>query len=62
VAITCFYNDRNEINIVASQLKDVFGVKKIAPAHCTGHLAFKILKDTYDEDYLFASLGERVNF
>ena len=32
---------------------------RIAPAHCTGHLAFKILKDMYGEDYVFAGLGER---
>jgi len=50
--------DRNDINTIASQLKNDFGVKKIAPAHCTGHLAFKILKDTYGEDYVFAGLGE----
>ena len=51
---------RSEINIIASQLKNDFGVKKIAPAHCTGHLAFKILKDTYDENYIFVGLGERI--
>ena len=51
---------RIEINTIALQLKNEFGVKKIAPAHCTGHLAFKILKDTYGEDYLFAGLGESV--
>lgn len=51
---------RDEINTVASQLKHDFGVKKIAPAHCTGHLAFKILKDTYGENYVFAGLGEGI--
>ncbi len=51
---------RDEINTVASQLKNEFEVKKIAPAHCTGHLAFKILKDSYGEDYVFAGLGERI--
>ncbi len=51
---------RNEINTVAYQLKDDFGVSKIAPAHCTGHLAFKILRDTYGENYVFAGLGERI--
>lgn len=51
---------RNEINTVAYQLKDDFGVNRIAPAHCTGHLAFKILKDTYGENYVFAGLGERI--
>ena len=51
---------RIEINTIALQLKNEYGVKKIAPAHCTGHLAFKILKDTYGEDYIFAGLGERI--
>ena len=53
---------RNEINTIAAQLKNDFGVKKIAPAHCTGHLAFKILKDTYGENYVFAGLGESIKF
>ncbi len=51
---------REEVNTIASQLKNDFGVKRIAPAHCTGHLAFKILKDTYGDDYVFAGLGERI--
>jgi len=51
---------RSEIKKIASQLKNEFGVKKIAPAHCTGHLAFKILKDTFGENYVFAGLGERI--
>jgi 7,8-dihydropterin-6-yl-methyl-4-(beta-D-ribofuranosyl)aminobenzene 5'-phosphate synthase len=37
-------------------------VKKAAPAHCTGHLAFKILQDSFGEDYVFAGLGEIVEF
>ena len=52
---------RGEINQIADQLKNDFEVKRVAPAHCTGHLAFKILKDTYDKDYLFAGLGEIIN-
>jgi len=51
---------RGEIKSIASQLKNDYGVKKIAPAHCTGHLAFKILKDTYGANYVFAGLGERI--
>jgi len=51
---------RNEIYSIASQLKNDFVVKNIAPAHCTGHLAFKILKDTYGENYVFAGLGETI--
>jgi len=53
---------RKEIETIASQLKNDFDVKKIAPTHCTGHLAFKILKDTYEENYVFAGLGERIKF
>lgn len=53
---------RSELNTIASQLKNKFGVKKIAPAHCTGHLAFKILNDAYGDDYVFAGLGETVKF
>lgn len=51
--------DRSEINSIASQLKNEFGIKKIAPTHCTGHLAFKLLNDAYGKDYIFAGLGER---
>lgn len=51
--------DRAELENVASQLKGDLGVKRLAPAHCTGHLAFKLLSDKYDKDYLFAGLGER---
>ncbi len=54
--------DRAELNVVAKQLKYDFGVKQVAPAHCTGHLAFKILQDVYAENYLFAGLGETVAF
>ena len=55
------YN-RLEINKITAQLKNELEVKKIAPAHCTGHLAFKILKDNYKENYIFAGLGERIKF
>ncbi len=51
---------REEIQTVAIQLKDVLGVQRIAPAHCTGHLAFKLLKDAYGDDYVFAGLGETI--
>ena len=52
---------REEIGTVANQLKNELGVKRIAPAHCTGHLAFKLLKDAYGENYVYAGLGETIS-
>ena len=53
--------DRREVTTVAGQLKNL-GVQRVAPAHCTGHLAFKVLKDTYGADYIFAGLGGSTKF
>jgi len=47
---------------LSKRLKDDLQVKRVAPAHCTGHLAFKILQDLFKEDYVFAGLGEIVEF
>ena len=38
---------RDEISTVANRLKNELEVEKIAPTRCTGHLAFKLLKDVY---------------
>ncbi|MBT8185068.1 MAG: MBL fold metallo-hydrolase [Eudoraea sp.] len=54
--------DRIQIIQLANVLKNELKVRSIAPAHCTGHLAFKILKDTYKSDYLYAGLGETIPF
>lgn len=43
-------------------LKDELKVHRVAPAHCTGHLAFKLLKDAYKTDYLYAGLGETISY
>lgn len=53
---------RAELTKLAFRLKNDLKVNKVAPAHCTGHLAFKILQDYFKEDYVFAGLGESVNF
>jgi 7,8-dihydropterin-6-yl-methyl-4-(beta-D-ribofuranosyl)aminobenzene 5'-phosphate synthase len=54
--------DRNTIDSLALMMKDEMGVRRIAPAHCTGHLAFKCLKDAYQSAYLYAGLGETIRF
>lgn len=52
--------DATYITSVAKRLKDTYAIEKVAPAHCTGHLAFKILKDLYKDDYVHAGLGAKL--
>ena len=54
--------DRKILTTLSIRLKNIFGVKKVAPTHCTGHLAFKILQDHFKENYIFAGLGNVVKF
>jgi len=54
--------DRTALTELSSRLKNDLKVKKVAPAHCTGHLAFKILQNSFGKDYVFAGLGEIVEF
>ena len=55
------FNRVQTLNLI-NQLKNTLGVKKVAPAHCTGHLAFKLLKDAYGSDYIYAGLGETIKY
>ncbi len=43
-------------------IKNDFKVAKVAPGHCTGHLAFKILSDLYKGNFIYGGLGERKTF
>ncbi|MGX1929055.1 MBL fold metallo-hydrolase [Flagellimonas sp. 2504JD4-2] len=54
--------DKETLVDFSNRLKNEFGVAKVAPTHCTGHLAFKTLKDTYKNAYVFAGLGEQIRF
>ncbi len=54
--------DRPKTIQLVKMLKNDLKVHRVAPAHCTGHLAFKILNDTYQNDYLYAGLGETINY
>jgi 7,8-dihydropterin-6-yl-methyl-4-(beta-D-ribofuranosyl)aminobenzene 5'-phosphate synthase len=36
-------------------------VAQVAPAHCTGHLAFKLLRDAFGGDYRFFGLGQTIS-
>jgi 7,8-dihydropterin-6-yl-methyl-4-(beta-D-ribofuranosyl)aminobenzene 5'-phosphate synthase len=49
--------DRPYITALAGRLKDEHKVAQVAPAHCTGHLAFQVLRQVYGERYRFFGLG-----
>jgi len=50
------------ISNLANEMKNQLHVKRVAPAHCTGQLAFKIFSDVYGENYLFGGLGSEIRF
>jgi 7,8-dihydropterin-6-yl-methyl-4-(beta-D-ribofuranosyl)aminobenzene 5'-phosphate synthase len=52
----------HDIQRLVLKMKEEMNVQKVAPTHCTGHLAFKLFKDHYQENYLFAGLGEEIHF
>lgn len=49
--------DRKTIVGIASRLKTQLKVQHVAPAHCTGHLAFQILRAAYGKNYHLFGLG-----
>jgi len=46
----------------ARKLRDEFGVERVAPAHCTGHLGFRVFRETFGDQYHLAELGLVVEF
>jgi len=53
-------SNNEEIKYLATALHDTFNIEKIAPVHCTGELAFEILKETFGDRYLYAGLGTTI--
>jgi 7,8-dihydropterin-6-yl-methyl-4-(beta-D-ribofuranosyl)aminobenzene 5'-phosphate synthase len=49
-----------EIDVLVENLKTKWKVERIAPGHCTGEPAFARLKKAYNENYLYAGLGTKV--
>jgi 7,8-dihydropterin-6-yl-methyl-4-(beta-D-ribofuranosyl)aminobenzene 5'-phosphate synthase len=52
--------DGEYISALTRRLREEHGVAQVAPAHCTGHLAFKLLKEAYGDDYRFFGLGQKI--
>jgi 7,8-dihydropterin-6-yl-methyl-4-(beta-D-ribofuranosyl)aminobenzene 5'-phosphate synthase len=57
-----FPYDAAYISNIAHLMKDDLGVRRVAPAHCTGNLAFKIFRDLYGENYNYAGVESEVMF
>lgn len=51
------YN-RAYIENLANRMRDEYGIQYVAPAHCTGHLAFSIFRAKFGDRYRFFGLGE----
>lgn len=52
--------DRNYIESLTTRLQNEYGVEAVAPAHCTGHLAFAIFRKAFGNRYKFFGLGEEI--
>ena len=50
----------DQITGISVALRDTWGVRYIAPVHCTGEPAFAILKETFRDYYVYAGLGTTV--
>jgi 7,8-dihydropterin-6-yl-methyl-4-(beta-D-ribofuranosyl)aminobenzene 5'-phosphate synthase len=51
-----------ELTDFTKRLKNELGVTQVAPAHCTGHLAFKVLMSAYGSNFIRAGLGSEIHF
>lgn len=49
---------REYIENLAKRMRDDYGIESVAPAHCTGHLAFSIFQKEFSDKYKFFGLGE----
>jgi 7,8-dihydropterin-6-yl-methyl-4-(beta-D-ribofuranosyl)aminobenzene 5'-phosphate synthase len=57
-----FPYDRKYILDLAKLMRDDLGVRRVAPAHCTGNLAFKIFRQEFGNNYAYAGLESEVPF
>jgi len=57
-----FPYDAAYITSIAKLMKDDLGMRRVAPAHCTGNLALKIFHDHYGVNYPYAGFESEVEF
>lgn len=53
--------DREYIAALARRLREEVGVKRVAPAHCSGHLAFELFRTEFGDDYVLFGLGSSLD-
>jgi 7,8-dihydropterin-6-yl-methyl-4-(beta-D-ribofuranosyl)aminobenzene 5'-phosphate synthase len=51
---------REYIEDLAKRMRDVYGVERIAPAHCSGQLGFTVLRQIFGGEYEYFGLGETI--
>lgn len=52
---------REYIENLANRMRNDYGIESVAPAHCTGQLAFSIFQKAFVERYKSFGLGETLN-
>lgn len=52
----------DDIRIMAHKMRDEYNVARVAPAHCSGHLAFKVFREEFGDRYVRAGLGDVIQF
>jgi len=52
----------DEVRGIASRMKNELGVSAVAPAHCTGHVGFRVFSEVFGTNYRAAGLGSTVPF
>ena len=57
-----FPYNRSYVEGLAKLMKNDLGVRHVAPAHCTGNLAFKIFREQFGQGYSYAGLESEVPF
>lgn len=51
---------RTYVEDLAGRMKDVYHVRYVAPAHCTGHLGFSVFHKVFGEGYRRFGLGDTI--
>ncbi len=52
---------RDYIETLATRMRDKYDVEFVAPAHCSGHMAFSIFREVFGNKYRFFGLGESIS-